>query len=530
MTGSPLAPFRPRLLTGAILLGTLACYAWFTYAWGGFWNTNEYSRVFLTRALAERGSAAIDREVARHYTQDLSWRAGHFYSNKAPGVSVLAVPAYFLVRWGETGLGKAVAAPGLLYLLKLAVVSLPAVVFLGILLKAWAGMGIPLPLRAAGAVILSLGSPAFPYSTLLYGHYPAGILLFGAFLLLRGGKNGCEFLAGLAASSAVAVEYPALPAAALLLLYRLSRPRGGRGGVLFLLGAVLPLALLARYHQVCFGGAFQVPYLYEVHPPFFQAHSQGVAGVTLPSPEAVWGLTFSPFRGLFHYFPWTLAALPGLIWMGLSRDWRREGLLFLGISLSYFYITSAFSDWEGGWAMGPRHLAPLAPFWATALLLAAARVRARFRPLGAFVLAPLAVLALVRTFLGTAVFPYFPRAFRFPLEELVPGLLSRGLAAPSLGQICGLSRVGGLFPAAVIAAVLTGVMILSLGDYALLRRGGRLWLAAVSLGLALAVLMASQEWSRRDGEKVSPEQAALRAAELERVAAFMAPRPRAGTP
>src|SRR6266545_3678428 len=76
---------RPEAALFAICLGS---YAYFYQAGG--WNQN--SRFDLVRALVERGTPAID--AYEHNTGDKARRAGHTYCDKAPGLSLLGVPAY----------------------------------------------------------------------------------------------------------------------------------------------------------------------------------------------------------------------------------------------------------------------------------------------------------------------------------------------------------------------------------------------------------------------------------------------------
>ena len=61
------------------------------------WNGN--SRLDLTRAIVEQGSFQIDRYFAQHdwTTEDTALFDGHYYSDKAIGSSLLAVPFYFLI-------------------------------------------------------------------------------------------------------------------------------------------------------------------------------------------------------------------------------------------------------------------------------------------------------------------------------------------------------------------------------------------------------------------------------------------------
>src|SRR5262249_3618315 len=64
----------------------------------GSWNTN--TRFDLARSLVEQRSLAIDAYAAN--TGDTAKKDDHLYSDKAPGISVLAalayVPAYALTR------------------------------------------------------------------------------------------------------------------------------------------------------------------------------------------------------------------------------------------------------------------------------------------------------------------------------------------------------------------------------------------------------------------------------------------------
>ena len=74
-----------------VLFFLLFSYAYFSPATQ--WNEN--SRFNLTRSLVERGSLNID--PYHQNTGDKSYREGHYYTDKAPGVSFLGVPGYALI-------------------------------------------------------------------------------------------------------------------------------------------------------------------------------------------------------------------------------------------------------------------------------------------------------------------------------------------------------------------------------------------------------------------------------------------------
>src|SRR5207253_7670948 len=97
-----------------------ASYAYFDQGGG----PNQFTRLGLTLSLVERGSVTID--PYREWTLDKAEKDGHYYCDKAPGLSLLAVPAYALCR--------PEIAPGpdsrnvALYFVTLLAVSLPAAV------------------------------------------------------------------------------------------------------------------------------------------------------------------------------------------------------------------------------------------------------------------------------------------------------------------------------------------------------------------------------------------------------------------
>src|SRR3989442_6775967 len=75
----------------ALFVLALGAYAYFFQ--GGGWNANV--RFDLVRALVEQRTVRIDGYETN--TGDLAFRDGHYYCDKAPGLSLLATPAYAAV-------------------------------------------------------------------------------------------------------------------------------------------------------------------------------------------------------------------------------------------------------------------------------------------------------------------------------------------------------------------------------------------------------------------------------------------------
>ena len=94
---------RASLPLFALVFGT---YAYFYQAGG--WNQN--SRFDLTRAIVEQHTLSID--AFQENTGDKAQRDGHWFTDKAPGLSVLAVPAYAVVHARAAGGGGRGLVPG----------------------------------------------------------------------------------------------------------------------------------------------------------------------------------------------------------------------------------------------------------------------------------------------------------------------------------------------------------------------------------------------------------------------------------
>ncbi|MGB1275243.1 MAG: hypothetical protein ACPG77_05785 [Nannocystaceae bacterium] len=89
----PLRTLGARIWAERTILGPLCLVVFVSLAYfvgPPAWNQN--SRFALTRAMVERASFDIDPD--HHTTGDKSFREGHFYSDKAPGSSLLAALPY----------------------------------------------------------------------------------------------------------------------------------------------------------------------------------------------------------------------------------------------------------------------------------------------------------------------------------------------------------------------------------------------------------------------------------------------------
>src|SRR5689334_21137992 len=78
---------------GWLFLSIRTCIDYFFPRWSD-WNQNSRLRVELV--VVDKGTTAIDDYVS--YTGDYAYYNGRYYSDKAPGLALLGIPIYALLR------------------------------------------------------------------------------------------------------------------------------------------------------------------------------------------------------------------------------------------------------------------------------------------------------------------------------------------------------------------------------------------------------------------------------------------------
>ena len=437
----------------ALVFGT---YAYFYQAGG--WNQN--SRFDLTRAVVEQGTLSID--AFQENTGDKAQRDGHWYTDKAPGLSLLAVPAYALVHAVRAG---AVVAGS--YLGTVCAVALPSALAALQLFALGRLIGLSAAWAAALTLAYALGTLALPYSTIFYGHQLSAALGLSAFALVW--RRRAPMLAGLLLGLAVAVDYTSVVLVIAVMGYAVVKLRAR--GVLWLIAGGVPIALaLGAYHAAAFGHPLALPYEFVL-----QEHRRmgWFMGIAAPDPRVMGALLVGPYRGLFFGSPWLVAGIPGLAVLA-RRGFRAEAITCGGIAFAYLLLNAGLVDWHGGWAMGPRYLVPAIPFLAVGamgLVLAWPAGTPARRMLAGVGGAAVAV-SFALMLMGTAVRPDVPLTIARPFTQFVipsfwHGRVARSnhaidgegvsgvRAAWNLGHLVGLDRLPTLLPLAAWMA-LTG--------------------------------------------------------------------------
>lgn len=444
----------------------LLVYAYSFPYFDGLKSANELPRIFLTTELVDHATFRIDARA-----RDLGSRFdvattpdGHMYSNKAPGLSLLAVPTYVVLRGLHAIAGGSPSLAEVTWAFRFTAVTLPAVLFLPLWL-AFArrfAPGRPLAQRA-GLVAFALGSLAMPYSIVFFSHQLGAVLVGAAFVcavtLVRdpvARRARWAVAVGAFAGAAVLVDYQAALAGLAVGLYLLLRsPRRWRDAAIAAAAALPAALMLGVYHAACFGSPLRTGYSFAADP----AHERGVLGIIGLNATALYNATLAPDNGLITLSPWVVLALVGCVAIARSPQARRrigvEALVCAVIVAAYLlFIGSLVPEFgRAGWSVGPRYIAAAMPFCAWLAVAGLAAVDGH---------APARVVAQAMIWVGVVVFttaaatfPHWPTpSFANPLYEVSLRLIRTGHAPHSLGTWLGLRGVAAYLPLLVAVAIL----------------------------------------------------------------------------
>jgi len=452
-----------------LFLLLFASYAYFYQAGG--WNQN--SRFNLVRAIVNDGSFRVD--PYHRSTGDQAVFDGHYYSDKAPGLSFAALPSVLVGRAIYRALGgDAESYEGIAWMSWVATVftaglftALAAVAVLNVCVELGASPGGAM----FAALTYGLATPMWPLATLFIGHaFSAACLVFAFTAATRLGAarlttsatatvvhrslwrrwkaSGDEeeterisvargfqpsdivnaLIVGVSAGWATVSEFPAAVPAIILAIYAaanvwpMGRARAVRVLVALAAGAIACAAILMTYQYICFGSPFHIAYSSE--QAGFEGMQSGVFGIRGPSIDALWRILVGRYRGLLPLAPALIFAPLGFVLM-FRTPARRAALVAATIAGYYVLLNASYTYWEGGWSYGPRHLSPAIPFLCIGLAMLWTVMPRRARVALAMFSGYGAALSLVAV--STMAQP--PASYQRPLNELLlPAFLDGDLA------------------------------------------------------------------------------------------------------
>ena len=411
---------------------------WLSAGWFGSWegNPNNATRLFAAIELVEHGDARIDRWAP--LTIDKAVFDGHVYLDKAPGMTLLALPAVALADavTGDRATGDAMM-PGdtrldrfLKLRLRLAAITGPALLtaIAAVLLY---DLGLGLTGRAAAGLVAALGyalgSPIWGLSTTVMGHAAvAALFVIAVWALSRAADRGRvlpALLGGVALGYAVVVEYQAVLAGSMIAMWgawRLwSHPDRVRLLALAAVGGIAGLVPLIAYNLIAFGTLFRIGY---AGVQGFEGMRQGLFGLTVPRLPVLFEIVFGDRRGLVWVAPVLVLAVPGLFALAEDRRAKGVGVMALAVVATGLLVNAAYVYWDGGNATGPRHAMAMAGLLALGLAPFWAGLRQGWQRLAT---AALLAVSMAINLMVAAAEIFSPPEYRFPLWSAVYDLRFR---------------------------------------------------------------------------------------------------------
>jgi hypothetical protein len=406
-----------------------------------FDSPTPVSRLDCLHAIVSQGTLAVDRW--RTNTPDVAFSNGHYFSDKAPGTLVLALPGFIVgsacLKARDIDLES---KPGWLLTSWTASAGIAIITAWGLLgLANLLGKITGAPAGPSTAAAIWFGAAPLPYSTLLFSHaHVVASIALGLWLLSRAepsvfgianpigcliGRSRVLALAGLSFGWVLNSEYTA----GLVVMGILAIVIGGRWRdyLWIMVGMIGPLLLIPLYSWLTVGSPFVLPYSYQAS---FPEMKEGLYAIKWPDLTTAWNLLFSPARGLFFWSPFLLCAFLGYPSL-LRRAPRLFWLTYAIPILQVVVISGRVWDWQAGPTLGPRYLAPILPLLAIPCAMGAQRF-----PKLALLLGGYSVLITTVATLTDAC----PSCSEHsnPLWDLNLPLLLKGELSPNLGLLLGL--------------------------------------------------------------------------------------------
>ena len=371
----------------------LFALVWLSCTWFGSWalNPNNSTRLFAATAIVETGDARIDNFA--DMTIDKALFDGHFYMDKAPGMTLMALPWVALTNavTNRTSsdiphhLFDPVAEDFFRLRMRVAIAFTTAILTaLAAIALLDLGTGVTGGRDAGlfGAVGFAFGTIMWGWSTTYFGHAPATALIaIALWAVWRGTSGGSPgryaLIAGLALGWAVVIEHTAILTGAPVALWALWRIRSwearriARTVGFALAGGIAASIPLFAYNLAVFGHPFQTGYSGVVG---FDGMQQGLFGLTYPKPGVLWEILGGKWRGMVWVAP-VLVLAPFGIWALLRDPKTRDiGAMAAAGAVIAFLYNASYVYWDGGNSTGPRHAVPaiaylaigLAAFWSGA--------------------------------------------------------------------------------------------------------------------------------------------------------------------
>ncbi len=373
-----------------------------------FYSSDEIFYFRLTQSLTEHASLEIEPYL------------GYTHSKYAPGQSVAGIPAYVFARIISGFFPDASPSLVILYIVHLTNVIIGAwlcVCFLGFALE----LGYSRRTAIAGALVLGMATTFFPYAKQYFADPLAALALLYTVRFLyqseiRNPRNAlyagaCFGFAVLTKIDSVLLIFPIALAG---LWHTRQLPRKA---LYFAIGLIPFVLLQLLYNHYNYGSVLKPGY--------------GKQAFATPFFIGLFGLLFSPSRGLFLYSPPII-----LFFIGLGKFRRKFPALFFlcaALIMTKLTVTAKWFSWQGGWCWGPRLLLPVIPLLLLPVLEVFENWRAQKGGMRLFILG-LILLGIFVQIVGCTV---SPNKFDNDIWGMLSGGMNECLFVPQLSTLRG---------------------------------------------------------------------------------------------
>jgi len=232
----------------------------------------ENSRLDLTRAIVDEGRFNIDTYA--NNTGDRAYYKGHYYSDKFPGASFLAVPPYFVFKhiFGTPSINDNFYETnpdplynGMVFFVIIFTSALLSALTVVLVYKTASFFTKKKSHKYIAAVSYGLGTIAFNYATLFYDHAISTFFSFACFYIvyrnLKKEQNKHFFLAGLFGGFAI-ITTPITFLIVLFCFMLVLSTKNFKNIIKFFVGSFLIVLFLFFYNKSVFDDPLDVPYYY----------------------------------------------------------------------------------------------------------------------------------------------------------------------------------------------------------------------------------------------------------------------------
>ena len=365
------------LYTFIILLGFFISLL-FTYSYIDFSSNMSVGvgHVYTAKSLALSGNFNVDEYWGNSGVDVVTAFDGHKYVAYAPLNAVLMAIPYYGLQVFYFFYSKLVGPINgdISIILESLAFSLPSSIFYALtgflLFRFLRESGIKKMIAILTVIGLLFGTIFLNYSVSFFNHVPAAFFIFYSFYLISKQKTDKAFLfAGILTGFAFLTEFPAILfsiGVGFFLLYELKYEKLSadvfiRRLIYFATPVAFSIFLLGLYNYVHFGSPFlmaeQILYQQKL------ALGAGVEHNFSQNPAyGIWGLYFSPLKGLFLISPFLLFSFFGF--RNYLKQNKKPAILGLSYIIFVSLLYSLWPDCFGATPFGPRYLISVIPFLA----------------------------------------------------------------------------------------------------------------------------------------------------------------------